>query len=203
MSIKKLCNKIIRVGGKLKLRLITLICLFTFAFFIANGQDAKALSCVELGSPQEALEVYGGAIYGEVKQIKVDLKQEGFTGPKEKIRYILVDVERSWKTEVDSQIIVRIDYTWGFDFKEGNKYLIYISEVDGESSSSPCSSTIEMNNLNQATELFGEGLRPKQQVHLEYKMWLMFEQDIDLYIVIAIGLVVISVIYLRARRKKG
>lgn len=203
MSIKKLCNKIIRVGGKLKLRLITLICLFTFAFFIANGQDAKALSCVELGSPQEALEVYGGAIYGEVKQIKVDLKQEGFTGTKEKIRYILVDVERSWKTEVDSQIIVRTDYTWGFDFKEGNKYLIYISEVDGESSSSPFSSTIEMNNLNQATELFGEGLRPKQQVHLEYKMWLMFEQDIDLYIVIAIGLVVISVIYLRARRKKG
>jgi len=203
MSINKLCNKIIRVGGKLKLRLITLICLFTFAFFIANGQDAKALSCVELGSPQEALEVYGGAIYGEVKQIKVDLKQEGFTGTKEKIRYILVDVERSWKTEVDSQIIVRTDYTWGFDFKEGNKYLIYISEVDGESSSSPCSLTIEMNNLNQATELFGEGLRPKQQVHLEYKMWLMFEQDIDLYIVIAIGLVVISVIYLRARRKKG
>lgn len=84
MSIKKLCNKIIRVGGKLKLRLITLICLFTFAFFIANGQDAKALSCVELGSPQEALEVYGGAIYGEVKQIKVDLKQEGFTGTKRK-----------------------------------------------------------------------------------------------------------------------
>lgn len=197
-----LCNKIIRAGGKLNLRLITLICLFTFAFFIANGQDAKALSCVEIGSPQEALEVYGGAIYGEVKQIKVDLKQEGFTGPKEKIRYILVDVERSWNTEVDSQIIVGTDYTWGFDFKEGNKYLIYTSEVDGVTSSSPCSSTIEMNNLNQATELFGEGLRPKQQVHIEYKMWLMFEQDIDLYIIIAIGLVVISFIYMRARKKK-
>jgi hypothetical protein len=187
----------------LNLRLITLICLFTFAFFIANGQDAKALSCVEIGSPQEALEVYGGAIYGEVKQIKVDLKQEGFAGPKEKIRYILVDVERSWNTEVDSQIIVGTDYTWGFDFKKGNKYLIYISEVDGVTSSSPCSSTIEMNNLNQATELFGEGLRPKQQVHIEYKMWLMFEQDTDLYIVIAIVLVVISVIYLRARKKKS
>lgn len=68
----------------MNLRLITLICLFTFAFFIANGQDAKALSCVEIGSPQEALEVYGGAIYGEVKQIKVDLKQVGFAGPKRK-----------------------------------------------------------------------------------------------------------------------
>ncbi|MEK4142480.1 hypothetical protein NST45_12200 [Paenibacillus sp. FSL R7-0163] len=187
----------------MNLRLITLICFFTFAFFIANGQDAKALSCVEIGSPQEALEVYGGAIYGEVKQIKVDLKQEGFAGPKEKIRYILVDVERSWNTEVDSQIIVGTDYTWGFDFKEGNKYLIYISEVDGVTSSSPCSSTIEMNNLNQATELFGEGLRPKQQVHIEYKMGFMFEQDIDLYVVIAIGLVVISFIYLRARKKKS
>ncbi|KGE17293.1 hypothetical protein [Paenibacillus wynnii] len=184
-------------------RLLTLILLFTSVFFISNGQDASALSCVEVGSPQEALEEYSGAVYGEVIQIRVDLKQEGFTGSKEKIRYILVDVERSWKTEVDSQIILATDYTWGFDFKEGNKYLIYISEVAGELSSSPCSSTIEMNNLNQATELFGEGFRPKQQVNLEHKMWFMFEQDIDLYIVVAIVIVAISFFFMRASKKKG
>lgn len=187
----------------MNLRLLTLIFLFTSVFFISNGQEAKALSCVELASPQEALEVYSGAVYGEVKQIKVDLKQAGFTGSKEKIRYILVDVERSWKTEVDSQIIVGTDYTWGFDFKEGYKYLLYINEVDGELSSSPCSSTIEMNNLSQATELFGEGIQPKQQINLEHKMWFMFEQDIDLYIVVAIVLVGISVFFMRTRKKKG
>lgn len=184
-------------------RILKLICFFTFALFISNGQEAKALSCVEVGSPQEALEIYSGAVYGEVKQIKVDLKQEGFTGPKEKIRYILVNVERSWKMEVDSQIIVATDYTWGFDFKEGHNYLIYINEVDGEFKSSPCSSTIEMSTLNQATELFGEGFPPKQQVNLEYKMWFMFEQDIDVYIVGGIILVVALVIFMRVRRSKS
>lgn len=113
-----------------------------------------------------------------------------------------MEVERSWNTEVDSQLIIATNFTWGFDFKEGNKYLIYFSEVDGELSSSPCSSTIEMNNINQATELFGEGFPPKQQVNLEHKMWFMFEQDIDLFIV---GVVVFAAIFtfiMRVRKKK-
>ncbi|NOU71296.1 hypothetical protein GC098_07650 [Paenibacillus sp. LMG 31458] len=186
-------------------RLLSLIMAFTMVFFFSNEQDVKALSCVDVGSPQAALERFGGAVYGEVRQIKADLKQEGFTGTKEKIRYILVEVERSWITEVDSQIIVTTDYTWGYEFKEGNKYLIYISEVDGELISSPCSTTIEMNNPKQAIELFGEGLRPKLQVNLEHKMWFMFEQDIDVYIiVVALVFVVIAVSFMRrARKKKG
>ncbi|MEK4076941.1 hypothetical protein [Paenibacillus sp. FSL R5-0486] len=187
---------------KLKLRIFTFIFFISSVFFISNAQDVNALSCAVSGSPQEELEIYDGAVYGEVKQVKVDLKQEGFTGTKEKIRYILVEVERSWNTEVDSQLIIATNFTWGFDFKEGNKYLIYFSEVDGELSSSPCSSTIEMNNINQATELFGEGFPPKQQVNVEHKMWFMFEQDVDLFIV---GVVVFAAIFtfiMRVRKKK-
>ncbi|MFK0524228.1 hypothetical protein ACINKY_18705 [Paenibacillus illinoisensis] len=187
---------------KLKHRLFTIIFLFTTIFFFANGQDVKALSCAEKGSLQEELDGYNGAVYGEIKKMKVDLKQEGITGIKEKVRYILVEVERSWKTEVDSQVIVATDYTWGFNFKEGSKYFILISEMDGELSSSPCSTTIEMNNLNQATEQFGEGFGPKQQVNLEPKMWFMMEQDFDLYIVLAIILVVSAVFIMRARKKR-
>ncbi|MCG7381490.1 hypothetical protein [Paenibacillus sp. ACRRY] len=186
----------------MKHRLFTIIFLFTTIFFFSNGQDAKALSCAEKGSLQEELDGSTGAIYGEIKKIKVDLKQEGIMGTKEKVRYILMEVERSWKTEVDSQLIVATDYTWGFNFTEGNKYLIFISEMDGEISSSPCSSTIEMNNPNEVTEQFGEGFEPKQQVNLKHKMWFMMERDIDLYIVLAIILVVSSVFILRARKKR-
>ncbi|WP_339305565.1 hypothetical protein NST33_25680 [Paenibacillus sp. FSL L8-0435] len=187
---------------KLKLRIIMLIFFISTVFFISDVQDVKALSCAESGGPQEQLEIYDGAVYGEVKQVKVDLKQEGFTGTKEKIRYILVEVERSWNTEVDSQLIIATNFTWGFDFKEGNKYLIYFSEVDGELSSSPCSSTIEMNNINQATELFGEGFPPKQQVNVEHKMWFMFEQDIDLFIVGVVVFAAIFIFFMRVRKKK-
>ncbi|MBE7680354.1 hypothetical protein [Paenibacillus sp. P13VS] len=187
---------------KLKHRLLTIIFLFTAIFFFANGQDVKALSCAEKGSLQEELDGSTDAVYGEIKNIKVDLKQEGITGTKEKVRYILVEVERGWKTEVDSQVIVATDYTWGFNFKEGSKYFIFISEMDGELSSSPCSTTIEMNNLNQATKQFGEGFEPKQQVNLESKMWFMMEQDFDLYIVLAIILVVSAVVIMRAKKKR-
>ncbi|WP_413407304.1 hypothetical protein [Paenibacillus amylolyticus] len=187
---------------KLKLRIITLIFFISTVFFISNAQDVNALSCAESGGPQEQLEIYDGAVYGEVKQVKVDMKQEGFTGTKEKIRYILVEVERSWNTEVDSQLIIATNFTWGFDFKEGNKYLIYFSEADGELSSSPCSLTIEMNHLNQATELFGEGFPPKQQVNVEHKMWFMFEQDNDLFIVGVAVFAAIFIFFMRVRKKK-
>nr|WP_154894055.1 hypothetical protein [Paenibacillus xylanexedens] len=71
---------------KLKHRLLTIIFLFTTLFFFANGQEVKALSCAEKGSLQEELDGYTGAVYGEIKKIKVDLKQEGITGTKEKVR---------------------------------------------------------------------------------------------------------------------
>ncbi len=187
----------------MKLRIITLMFLISTVFFCFNAQDINALSCAESGSPQEELERNTGAVYGEVKQVKVDLKQEGFTGTKEKIRYILVEVERSWNTEVDSQLIISTNFTWGFDFKEGNQYLIYFSEVDGEISSSPCSLTIEMNSINQATELFGEGYPPKQEVNLEHKMWFMFEQDMDMYIVGIVVLAAIFILFMIVRKKKG
>lgn len=189
--------------GKLRIRILALIICFSVVFCISNAQDINALSCAESGSPQEELERNTGAVYGEVKQIKVDLKQEGYTGTKEKFRYILVEAERSWNTEVDSQLMIATNYTWGFDFKESNKYLIYFSEANGELSSSPCSSTIEMNNINQATELFGEGYPPKQQVNLEHKMWFMFEQDIDMYIVGIVVLAAIFILFMIVRKKKG
>ncbi|WP_339257233.1 hypothetical protein MKZ12_24475 [Paenibacillus sp. FSL R5-0713] len=188
---------------KLKLRIITLMFLISTVFFGSNVQDINALSCAESGSPQEELERNTGAVYGEVKQIKVDLKQEGFTGTKEKFRYILVEAERSWNTEVDSQLMIVTNYTWGVDFKEGNKYLIYFSEANGELSSSPCSSTIEMNNVDQATELFGEGYPPKQPVNLEHKMWFMFERDMDMYIVGIVVLVAIFILFIIVRKKNG
>lgn len=47
-----------------------------------------------------------------------------FTGTKEYVRYLFVEVEQSWNIEVDSQIIVSTDYTWGYDYKKSNSYLI-------------------------------------------------------------------------------
>ncbi|WP_339297957.1 hypothetical protein MKY92_24515 [Paenibacillus sp. FSL R5-0623] len=59
-----------------------------------------------------------------------------------------------------------------------------------------------MNNVNQATELFGQGFPPKQQVNVEHKMWFMFEQDIDMYIVGVIVFAVIFIFFMRLRKKK-
>ncbi|PZD95899.1 hypothetical protein DNH61_10680 [Paenibacillus sambharensis] len=149
------------------------------------------------------MERAGGAVYGEVKQIKADSKYGGFTGTEEKVRYILIEVEQSWLNEVDSQIIAATDYTWGYEFKKGNNYLIYIQEADGELVSSPCSPTIEMSSSEQAVEWFGEGLRPKQQVNLEYNMWFMVELDIDMYMIVAaVILMIILIRFMRARSRR-
>ncbi|CAM4315826.1 hypothetical protein [Paenibacillus tarimensis] len=187
----------------MNLRLFFLILAFSMVFFFSYEQEVNALSCAYSDDPQAALVRAGGAVYGDVKQIKTDSKYEGFTGTEEKVRYILVEVEQSWLTEVDSQIIAATDYTWGYEFKKGNNYLIYISEVDGELVSSPCSPTIEMSSSEQAVEWFGEGLRPKQLVNLEHKMWFMFELDIDMYMIVAAVLLIIIIVrFMRARNRR-
>ncbi|MCA0757926.1 hypothetical protein KP806_22960 [Paenibacillus sp. N4] len=152
------------------------------------------------------MDYFDGAVFGVVKNVKSDIKQEGFIGTKEHVRNILIEVKQSWKMELNSQIIVSTDYTWGFDFQEGKSYLIYVYEDEDKGSlfSSPCSATYQMDDVSEATKLLGSGgLQPGKEVNLDYKMWFMTDKDFDIYIVAgAASLVAGMAVYLVRRRKR-
>ncbi|RCW39915.1 hypothetical protein [Paenibacillus prosopidis] len=157
---------------------------FVFGLFltVSFGTKTHALSCVEVGGPHEQLDFFDAAVFGEVKKVKGDIKQERFIGTKEFVRNVLIDVKQSWKMEFNSQIIVSTDYTWGYDFQEGQSYLIYVYENEGILASSPCSTTYKMDDVSEASKLLGtDGLSPGKEVNLSYKMWFMTEIDFHIY----------------------
>lgn len=179
--------------------LIALVSLFLFM-----PDKAHALSCAELSGPQEALERNGAAVYGEIKQVKADIEQDGFTGPKEYVTNVLLEVERSWGIEADTQMIAAADYTWGYDYQQGESYLIFLSKQQDRMVISPCSPTLELASVEEAVELLGAGSPPVNQVNLGYRMWFMLDKDIDL--LIAGGILFAAAIVLCAwliRKKRG
>lgn len=154
--------------------------------------QSKALSCVELEGP--AINHFDAAIVGTVLDIKNDIEQTGFTGPKEVKKYILVEVEKSWKKEFDSQLIFEADYGWAYNFEKGKNYIIYLNEKKENYFNNPCSPVYKVESSNDYELLLGEGLKPKETVNLGYKMLFKYDKDLDFELVIlliAISLIII------------
>lgn len=153
--------------------------------------QSKALSCAELEEP--VISHFDAAIVGTVLNVKNDIVQKGIIGPKETKKYVLVDVEKSWKTEVNSQLIFEADYTWAYNFEKGNKYIIYLDEVKGNYINSPCSPVVPVESSNEYEQLLGEGFKPKEEVNLGSKM--LFKSDRDLDFELSILIIAISAIF--------
>lgn len=161
---------------------ITMIAILFFAIY---PNKSYALSCAELEEP--AIHHYDLAVVGTVLDVKNDLTQRGLTGAKEMNTYVLLDVEQSWKKELDSQIIIEADFTWGHPFEEGRDYLLYLNKKDGEYFNSPCSLVSEVHSRNDYVPLLGEGKAPIKEVDVSHKMWFMTDKDFDLIVVLLIG----------------
>jgi hypothetical protein len=166
---------------------------------------ANALSCAEPGGPREELASNGAAVYAEVRQIKRDIEQAGITGTKEYVKNVLLEVERSWNIEVDSQVIAAADYAWGYDYRKGDSYLIFLTKHQDRLLISPCSPTMELASVDYAVQLLGDGNQPVNQVNLGYRMWFMFDTDLDMQIAGAILLTAALVLFaglIRLKRGK-
>ncbi|MFC7684920.1 hypothetical protein [Ureibacillus sp. GCM10028918] len=174
------------------MRLILLIMMLSISLTSIFPIQIKALSCVELEGPP--INHFDAAIVGTVLNVKNDIEQKGITGPKETKKYVLVDVEKSWKTEVNSQLIFEADFTWAYNFEKGSKYIIYLNEENGNYLNSPCSPIVLVESSNDYEQLLGDGLKPKEEVNLGYKMLFKYDKDLDFelaILIIAISLIII------------
>lgn len=142
------------------MRLILLIIIMSISLTTIFPIQSHALSCVELEGP--AIDHFDTAIVGTVLDVKNDSVQQGFTGQKETKKYVLIEVEKSWKTEVNSQLIFEADFTWAYDFEKGKKYIIYLNEEKGNYFNSPCSPVVLVESNNDYEQLFRESKTEKR-----------------------------------------
>lgn len=162
---------------------IPLHILLIFCVLFLFPTQGRALSCAEL--EEHPLDIYDAAVVGTVLNSKGDIVQPGLTGPKEWHKYVLMEIEQSWKTEFPSQIIFEADYSWGYDFQIGEKYLVYLYEKEGEYfGNSACSPVTVVHDRSDYGQFLGEGFTPTEKVNLGYKMWFMIDKDLDLIFIL-------------------
>lgn len=175
----------------MKKQLILIIMIF-FCFPSSFPNQSKALDCAGYDGP--AINQHNGAIVGTVLNVKKDVVPQKNSDLKETKKYVLIDVDRSWKFEVNSQLIFETDFTWGYNFEEGKKYLIYLNENNGIYTNSPCSPVSIVNSNDEYEEILGEGQKPKKTVNLENKMWFMFDNNFGLiFSLILMGVIIIFI----------
>lgn len=159
----------------------------------------QACSCAELPSAEEEFERSQAVFRGKVMDVREKRSLNG-----ELAKSVLFEVESIWKGIKQSQVIIITGLgggDCGFNFIEGQTYLVYASEstMYGEKSlvTTVCNRTNKLSVLQEDLTILGAGQPPIEEVDLtgshegsQYFIWGIA--------VIAIGIVFI---FLFKRRK--
>lgn len=157
---------------KLYLSLIPLLLIGQLFF----NQPCSACNCVFPSEPKEALQSADLVFSGKVVEIKSDVWENRQKGEIYDFRKVVrFEVDRIWKGESKSQIIVLTNYsTCGFEFKEGKSYFVYAYQDDRtgkpEWHVSTCSRTGELSSATKDLEVLGTGSEPSEKVNLSAEM---------------------------------
>ena len=178
------------------------ILVFTFIsilFISSFPSNTSACSCAELPSVEEEFEQSQAVFSGKVVDVREKRSIKGYI-----TKSVLFEVTNTWKGVKQSQIIITTGQgggDCGFDFKEGQEYLVYANESTMYGAkvlvSTLCNRTNEWSVLQEDLKILGEGQPPIEDVDLTGK-----HEGNQLYIwvaiVIAIGILLISIF----RRRK-
>ena len=170
-----------------------------FLFLLSFPTNASACSCAELPSVEEEFERSQAVFSGRVVDVREKRSIKGY-----QTKSVLFEVTNTWKGVKQSQIIITTGQgggDCGFNFKEGQEYLVYVNKstmYGGKTLvSTICDRTNELSVLQEDLKILGEGQPPIEDVDLTGK-----HEGNQLYIwvaiVIAIGILLISIF----RRRK-
>ena len=161
----------------------------------------SACSCAELPSVEEEFERSQAVFSGKVVDVREKRSIKGY-----QTKSVLFEVTNTWKGVKQSQIIVTTGQgggDCGFNFKEGQEYLVYVNKstmYGGKTLvSAICDRTNELSVLQEDLKILGEGQPPIEDVDLTDK-----HEGNQLYIWVAIIIAVgILLIFIFKKRKNG
>lgn len=164
--------------------------------------SSKACSCAELPSVGDEFARSEAVFSGKVIDVK---ESRGLKGSSSKS--VLFEVTNTWKGVHKSQMIISTGLSsgdCGFDFSEGQEYLVYAhkSTMYGSKSlvTTTCDRTKELRSSKEDLKILGNGQSPTEEVNLNGSFG---KNPIYIWIAvfIAIGIIVIF-IFKRKKRVK-
>lgn len=146
---------------------IGLILLITTLMFMTmlsvRPSITYACSCAMFASPQEALEQSAAVFSGEVVSLEKDIKVIQSSGDPVQVTF---KVKSVWKGVAADKITLstaQSSASCGFEFVEGNSYLVYANGKggeDGKLQASLCSRTMALSGATEDLVELGQGITP-------------------------------------------
>lgn len=110
--------------------------------------STHACSCIENPDPVASLERAAAVFSGRVLEIEGSFNDFGFA-----TRTVRFDVDRAWKGVETAKLKVGTagdSAACGFDFVEGERYLVYTYGENGDLQASLCSRTANLNDVSES-----------------------------------------------------
>lgn len=132
-----------------------LVLVMTVVVAAAYVPPTWACSCMPPPAPLEAKAQMDGVFSGTV--LSVEGLEPGEMGiPVE----VTLDVHTIWKGDPGAKVVVRTannSAACGFNFEEGQQYLVYAHQEDGEWTTNLCTRTAELSRASADLDALGEG----------------------------------------------
>lgn len=144
--------------------------LLSLLFFIVTLSIAPKTSfacwCMKL-DPKAELDRAEKVFTGNVIEIQHEVeKDEGSMGTGRRAN--LLEVDQAWKGIDQSRTIVYSNGgSCGFTFEEGQSYMVYTYDKNGESYTNFCNRTVEISQAREDLKALGKGRKIEKQPHLE------------------------------------
>lgn len=146
---------------KLKLISFPLIAILLAVSLTTFPTVSHACKCEEPPSVEQELEKSKAVFSGKVIDIK-NVKNN---------RKILFEVEDTWKGVSETQTILADELSsCSLDFIEGESYLIYAYEFQGDLTTNICDRTKELRSAMEDLAALGKGATPSEEVDLKNQL---------------------------------
>ncbi|WNF24674.1 hypothetical protein [Mesobacillus jeotgali] len=176
-----------------KIRLITFsMAVILLAVGLTTFPTAShACKCVEEKTVEDELDSSKAVFSGKVIEIKNENNN----------RKILFEVEDTWKGVSQTEIILEDEWSsCSTDFFEGETYLVYAHEFQGELTTDICDRTRELSSAGEDLATLGTGATPTEEVDLREQL----RSPVIRYIYIWLPLVsFLIVIFIYIRKRSG
>ncbi|MGZ9584452.1 hypothetical protein [Paenibacillus marinisediminis] len=175
-------------------KIVGMVLLACIIFMLVPSERAAACSCIV---PEDAIagkEQASAVVQGTVLKIKKSFPIG------EAHNAVLLDVQRSWKGNESSQMIVYTDWSsCMFEFEQGVQYLLYTYEHKGVQKVFNCGRSTEIAQADQDLAQLGAGQPPTIEVNLEWR----FIEPIWILAMVILLLLISALLWLVMRRRRA
>lgn len=175
----------------LKLISFSLVVILLAASLTTFPTTSYACKCVEPQSVEKELESSKAVFSGKI----VDINNE------KNNRKLLFEVRESWKGISQTQVILTDELSsCSLDFLEGESYLVYAYDFQGDLTTNICDRTKELSSAGEDLETLGKGSTPTEEVDLKKTLHSPVVNYIYIWLPL-VSLLIMSVYFIRKRSR--